>query len=268
MAMLRLGSGDGLYFEYDPPGAAGRTFVFVNALTGNTGMWQGVIGPELRRAGYGTLAYNFRGQADSPFSPDLALDAPLITGDLQRLLAETAPPAPILVGLSIGGLFAARAWLGGSAAEALVLINTLRKSGPKLAWLNAAMERAAATGGPDLLMDMYLPLLVNPEALPGMRAERLQPGPYTPLDPAHGHYKLLAAGDSADWDLPYEDLNLPVLIMTGLKDRVFYEAEDVEELTARLPDSRTVVFDNAGHLLPAERPSETAAALLQFANGL
>ena len=73
-----------------------------------------------------------RGQADSPFSPELKLDMDLIVEDAFRLLTHVKPPRPILVGLSIGGLFAARTWLKGADAVGLVLINTLRKDGPRL----------------------------------------------------------------------------------------------------------------------------------------
>ena len=54
MAHLALGDSDALYYEFHEPGQQGRTFVFVNALTGNTGMWQAEIGPALRAAGYGS----------------------------------------------------------------------------------------------------------------------------------------------------------------------------------------------------------------------
>ena len=71
-----------------------------------------------------------------------------------------------------------------------------------------------------------------------------------------------------DWDLPYERLDLPVLVMTGLQDRVFYERAGVEALTARLPMARALTLDNAGHLIPLERPAETVQALRDFAKGL
>ena len=67
MARLEIAPGESLYYEYeapgtsDPPAARGMTCVFVNALTGNTGMWRGGIAPALRAAGFGTLCYNFRG---------------------------------------------------------------------------------------------------------------------------------------------------------------------------------------------------------------
>ena len=111
---LVLSDHDRLYYRHHAPAHAGApTFVFVNALTGSTDAWEAAVAPALREAGFGTLSWNFRGQADSPFAPGLELTDAVITADLQRLLAELAPARPVLVGLSIGGLYAARAVLGG-----------------------------------------------------------------------------------------------------------------------------------------------------------
>jgi pimeloyl-ACP methyl ester carboxylesterase len=44
--------------------------------------------------------------------------------------------------------------------------------------------------------------------------------------------------------------------------------EDVAALTARLPQARTVLFRDAGHLIPVERPAAFTAALEEFARGL
>lgn len=228
-------------------------------------MWQEQIGPALRKAGHGTLAYNFRGQDKSPFAPGTALTPGLIVDDLMALLASLSPPNPILVGLSIGGLFAAQAIRSGTQASGLVLINTLRKAGPRLDWINAAMVKAVATGGFPLLLDMMLPMLVNAERLATMREAFLSDQPYAPMDPSHGHFNLMDNAGAADWDFPYESLTLPVLIMTGLKDRVFYDADDVAELTARVGDVRSLELPDAGHLIPAERPERSVDALIGFA---
>ena len=132
MSDLKIGPKDSLYFEYHPPTKDTTcTYVFFNALTGDTANWEAVIGPKLRHSGHGTLAYNMRGQANSPFSSDTVLDMNLIVDDAVRLLSEITPARPILVGLSIGGLFAARAWLKGIPAMGLVLINTLRPAGER-----------------------------------------------------------------------------------------------------------------------------------------
>ncbi len=265
MPVLALGPDEGLYYEYAAPGAAGRCFVFVNALTGTTTAWEAEIAPALRAAGYGTLAYNLRGQKDSPFRPERPLDEGLFVADLLQLLEGIAPPRPILVGLSIGGQFALRAHLLGAEAAAFVLINTLRMPGLRREWINEGSFRAMRHGGAELLMDLMLPLIVNPDMLAKMRPARLTDEPYRPLDPASGHYGLMQHAGEADWDLPYEQIDRPVLIMTGLHDRVFFNADDVAALTARLPNACTVVFEDAGHLIPAERPEATAQALLEFA---
>ncbi len=268
MPHLAISEHDALYYEYDAPGDRGRTFVFINALTGNTAMWQAEIAPALRAAGCGTLAYNFRGQADSPFAPGTRLDQDLIVGDLMRLLAAIAPPRPILVGLSIGGLYAAWARLRGAAMDALVLINTLRTPGPRLEWINSAMARAASIGGTRLVMDMYMPLLVNQARSAAIRRDFLTDAPYEGLAPEHGHAVLLANAGSADWSPPWGDVDVPTLVVTGLDDHVFLDLADVRALTALLPQARSVDMADAGHLIPVERPAALTQALLDVAGGL
>ena len=167
MAFFEVAAGRSLYYEHSAPSAPdGRTFVFVNALTGNTETWQhAAIGPALRVAGHGTLCYNFRGQAESGFAGPEDAQPAVIVADLVALLDHLGPVRPVLVGLSIGGLFAAQAHLAGADADALVFINTLRKPGLRLDWINRAMVAAATLGGSQLVMEMNLPHLVNPEML-------------------------------------------------------------------------------------------------------
>jgi pimeloyl-ACP methyl ester carboxylesterase len=266
MAQLDIASGEALHYEYDAPGAAGATFVFVNALTGNTGTWQHAeIGPRLRAAGYGTLAWNFRGQAQTRFGAQTALTPELVVQDLQRVVAHAKPPRPIVVGLSIGGLFAAQAVLAGMPAAALVLINTLRKPGVRLEWINRATVALAQAGGPRLIMEANLPQLVNPDQLAAMRAGVFGKEPYQPMDRADGLYRLLEGSLATDWNFPWEKLKLPVLSMTGQHDRIFRVAKDVDELSAKVAGLRRVEFADAGHLIPVERPAAFTKALLEFA---
>ncbi len=267
MPDFQLGSQDNLYYEYTAPTKEnGFTMIFFNALTGDTNNWETVIGPRLREVGHGTLAYNLRGQTKSKFSPGLNLDVDLIVNDAIGLLEEIKPPRPIMVGLSIGGLFAARAWLKGAEAHGLVLINTLRRDGPRLKWIGDALVRAAEVGGLDLFRDLFLPLLMNEEWLATNRSNFLNPEPrYASLSPESGHYKLLAeAGCEADWDLPYERLDLPVLVITGLQDHVFLEPDVVDDLFSRLPRGRRIDIPDAGHLIPAERPEALVDSLVSF----
>ena len=269
MSVFELGPGNGLFYELAPPAdEASNTFVFFNPLTGDHKGWEAVVAPSVRAQGFGTLSFNFRGQTDSPFTQETALTPDLIVDDARRLLADLNPVNPIFVGLSIGGLFAADLYLSGVGADGLVLINTLRRDGPRLKWINDALVRAVEVGGLDLFRDLYVPLLFGEDWQAENRRNFLKAGAYVPLDPASGHANLLRHAGAADWDISYEQLDLPVLVLSGLQDRVFYDRADVDVLAARIPDARQVDWQDVGHLLPAEAPERLAGLLADFAGGL
>ena len=251
MSYLTIGADDGLYYEHDSPSETGRpTFVFVNPVSGNTEQWQ-EVGPALRDAGYGTLAYNFRGQPNSPFSPGKTLNDTLISQDLRLIIDTLEIARPILVGLSIGGLFATQAHLAGLAADGLVLINTLRTIGPRISWINDAVVRVMEVGGPQLMAGM------------------MTPGTdYQPLDKQSGTYNLLKNMGAADWEIEYEKITCPVLIVMGLNDRVFFDANVVDNLIERIPNAQRVDIKEAGHMLPIETPRPLIDSLLDFGRNL
>ena len=268
MKSQALTGGGTLPLEYSAPPAGGVTFVFVNALTGDRSMWTGRIAERLEAAGHGWLAWNLRGQAETDLPDNATYTTDDIVGDLVELIEGVGPARPVLAGLSIGGLYALHAIGRGVQAEGLVLINTLRRDGPRLKWLNDAIKRAAEVGGPALIRDLFSPLLMNEDWQRENRQAFLGEGVYEPIDRDGGIYKLLDTAGDSDWNVPYEDIDLPVLVMTGLQDRVFYNAADVETLTARLPAPRPVAFPDAGHMIPAERPDAFADVLIEFAKDL
>ena len=264
MARLEIDAENALFHLHTPPAReSAPSFVFVNALTGNTDAWEAVVAPALRERGFGTLSWNFRGQADSPFGPGVEITEDVIVADLRRLLDEVAPPRPILCGLSIGGLYAAKAVLGGVRAEGLVLLNTRGDIGPRIAWVTEAMPKLAAYGGVGLFLDALLPMLVNEEFAARGHGEMLA-RTYAPLPPEHGHMNLMRNARMTDWAIDWSALALPVLNVTGLQDRVFLDRDVVERLYATLPDARREDWEDAGHLLPQERPARLTESLLGF----
>ena len=266
MSVLQIAPGEALYYEYSPPGKAGKTFCFVNALTGNTNMWTDKITPKLQAAGYGTLCYNFRGQADTSFGDDTDLDPKTIVADIGRLMAEVAPPHPIFVGLSIGGLFAAQAFLAGADADGLVLINTLRKQNQRLDWISQSMVRLARVGGGRLIMTANMPGLASPDLLNTMWDSTFSDEPYEVPPENDGLLRLMIGSLQTDWDLPYEKLDRPVLLLTGAHDRVFRIDADVAELKARIPKAEENRYPDAGHLIPLEDPDRFSNDLMAFAD--
>ena len=268
MSLLETGPGEGLYYEFEAPTANQPTLVFVNALTGSIENWQGVVDPTLREAGLGVLRYNLRGQEKSPVNDDRILDDQLIIGDLCRLIDEVKPPRPIYCGLSIGGLFAARAVLSGRPAEGLVLLNTLRRIGARLDWFNHAGVRVVALGGTRLIGDLFMPLIAGETVLQANRDNFLLDEPYEPADPLNGHYRLMLGATTADWNVPWSALTLPTLVISGLYDRVFFEANVVDELFASLPQGQRQDWPDAGHMVTVDQPQRLAQALIEFAASL
>jgi pimeloyl-ACP methyl ester carboxylesterase len=270
MTLHTFPDGGDIFFLYQSPSISGLpTLIFFNPLTGDTGNWEAVVAPRLRQKGFGTMSFDYRGQTNSPLDLNMTLDSTVIVNDSINLLKKICPERPVFVGLSIGGLYAAQAWLHGSTAEKLILINTLRRDGPRLKWIGDALVRAAELGGLQLFRDLYLPLLMNEDWLANNRKAFLKNSDeYVPLTRESGHYRLLAeAGPTAEWDLPYEKLILPTLIVTGLQDHVFLDHSAIHELTARLPQAERMDMPDAGHLIPNEHPDALADCIAKFVLG-
>ena len=263
MQTLVIDQNNSLPYLYHP--SAGKpTIVFINALTGSTDHWEQRVAPLCRAAGFGTLSYNMRGQVDTTLATEATPDCDLIVSDLSKLLNEVKPESPILCGLSIGGLYAAKVALSEQPIAGLVLLNTLREIGPRLAWLNEAMVHVLNTGGFGLLLDMYLPLLTSEGFHSNKRPDHLKGNGYEAENSDTGPYRLMNAATSTDWDIKYESLHMPVLSISGLQDRVFFDRKVVEKLGRRIPDWQHIEWENAGHLLPLEVPEQLAQALIDF----
>ena len=246
-------------------GTSGLTFVFVNALTGSAAMWEAAVAPALRERGHGTLTFDLPGQPASPLPTEVPIHAVDLAAATGGIVTALAPARPVYVGLSIGGLFAVQAHLEGATGAGFVLVNTLRKADARLHWVNDAVLRLAELGGGRLLRDAYGPLLFG---LPWLQANRdgaLNAEPYQGLGEDAAERKLLAAGRGADWDVPYERITAPVVVLTGLQDRLFLDRANLAELAGRFPDAVRQDVPDAAHLLPVEKPAAVVAACLAVA---
>lgn len=268
MSQLEIDAKNALYYEYEAPTSpGGKTFVFINPITGDCALWQGQIGPALRAAGHGTLVYNFRGQANSSFDPSIALDDKLITADLMRIINAMKIDAPIVVGLSIGGLYAIRAHAEGLRPAGIVLVNTLRKMSPRIDWMNRMCVRLMQQGGPTLLRDVASHVITS-EAIHSAMIDDIfnNPSAYEGLTEEQGFMNLVTHMAETSWEMDLTKLDMPVLVTTGYQDRVFYNPADVDDLFADLPHGLRLDMPQAGHMIPAERPKEFILALMGFAD--
>ena len=268
MTVMEIDSENSIYFEYTPPKENGVTFVFVNALIGSTDTWSSTITDHIFAKGNGALIYNFRGQAKSKFAPSLELNTELIVSDLIDLNTYVNPPNPVMVGLSIGGLYAAIAIERGIKSQGLVLINTLRRAGVRLDWINQTMVNVAGYGGTSLLMDFNMPLIAGPDFLKKMKPKALNPKAFSPMDRTSGTFKLIEGSLSADWNFDWSKIDIPALVITGHKDGVFRVSEDIDNLSLKMINVRRVEMPNYGHLIPLEAPEDFTKEINNFAEEL
>ena len=268
MSKLNLDQNNSLYYEYVENKKNSFNYVFLNALTGNTSAWNGVIGKRLKDEGYGYLTYNFRGQTNSSFEENINLTSEIIISDLIRLINHLNLKNIILCGLSIGGLYAAIASLKKIDVKGLILINTLRKPSSRLDWINRAMVNAAKLGGIALIMDMGMPVIASPKFLNKVRSNCLVFENYKPLKKNDGILKLMEGSLTANWSFDWSKINIPTLVMTGHLDRMFRIPNDVEELVKKIKNSTTLEFPNCGHLIPLEEPEMFSDHIIKFARDL
>ena len=268
MSNLEIDKKNSLYFEYEEGKKNTYTYVFVNALTGNTSAWNGVISKRVRDAGHGYLTYNFRGQINSSFDESINLNSEIIISDLLKLINHLNLKNIILCGLSIGGLYAAIASLEKIDVKGLVLINTLRKPSSRLDWINRAMVNAAKLGGSALIMDMGMPIIASPKFLNKVKSNALVFENYKPLDKNDGILKLMKGSLSANWSFDWSKINVPTLVMTGHLDKMFGIPEDIEELVTKIKNPITLELPNCGHLIPLEEPEQFSDHIIKFAENL
>ena len=268
VSKLDIDQKNSLYYEFEEGKKNTYTYVFVNALTGNTSAWNGVIGKRVRDAGHGYLTYNFRGQINSSFDKSMNLTSEIIISDLLKLIDHLNLKNIILCGLSIGGLYAATASLEDIDVKGLVLINTLRKPSIRLDWINRAMVNAAKLGGSALIMDMGMPVIASPKFLDKVKSNALNFENYKPLKKNDGIFKLMEGSLSANWSFDWSKINIPTLVMTGHLDKMFRIPEDIQELVKKIKNSRTIELPNCGHLIPLEEPEQFSDHIINFANDL
>ena len=170
-----------------------------------------------------------------------------------------------MVGLSVGGMFAAHAYRAGLAAGGLVLINTLRKPNQRLEWINRSMVEFTRIGGARLVRTSNFPSIASPKLLAKMFDATFTDAPYEAPPETDGLLRLATGSLATDWDFAYESLDLPVLLLTGGLDRLFRIAADVAELKARIADAEEKFYPDAGHIIPAEDPDQFTDDLLAFA---
>lgn len=265
---IKLDDKNQIHIVHQKPTQGKQTFVFLNSMGATTNVWEDKIAPSLRTQGYGTLSFDYRGQGKTLYGPDAVLEPDEIVSDIVHVFQAQNPERPIMCGLSIGGLFAVRAFEKGANAEAIALVNTLRKPNAQVEWINTLEARLIAMGGMPLVYDVLRPVLSSAAQLESFRASHLPEEGYTPWPEDHPRRRLADGVNKADWDFPWEMLTIPALVFVGLHDRLFRIEKDVDDILKRIPNATVAEYPDGGHSLQAEFPDEFVSDLVRFAEEL
>ena len=267
MPFMDIDADNAIRYEYHPPTTARFTFVICHGMGLSTAFWQANIAPDLQALGFGTLCFDYRGQGQSRFGESATLEPDEIVGDIVRLVAHVQPENPVLVGLAIGGQYAAQAILRGVPALGLIMSNSLRANGPHTEWMIELEGRLLEMGGKRLANDALSPSIYSNARLAEMRPAHLTEGDYEPLPPDNPRVRIQWGLRKYKWDLRYEDLKLPVLVMTGKHNRRSFPS-DVAAIVARMPDVRTITYEDGGLSLHRDLPQDLVRDFSAFAAAL
>lgn len=247
-----------------PTRPRGGPVLLVPGFTGSKEDFIAVLEP-LAAGGHPVVAVDQRGQFESPGEDDpSAYDLKALAEDVVAVARSLGEPVH-LVGHSFGGLVARAAALAEPAALRSL---TLMSSGP------AAIPQPAATN---------LGLIV--QALPVMDLEAIwaakrqlesaeETEPHPPEIETWLHRRFVANHPTAllrlaEQLLGEEDrvdelatVELPVLVLFGEADDAWPPA--LQEDMARRLGAQARLIEGAGHSPAAERPEQTAGALLEF----
>ncbi|MHB8669399.1 MAG: alpha/beta fold hydrolase, partial [Acidimicrobiales bacterium] len=240
-------------------GGQGRPLVYLHSATG-----EGAGTPLLDQLAedFSVSAPLFPGFGDSEGIDSISdiEDAAFHVLDLLDVLG--VGPAPVLVGLSLGGWLAAEvATRWPERVGSLVLVNPagLHIEGAPIAEI---FGRDPGELAEDLFADQSHPMAQVMHQM----AELMANGADIPFELVKPVLQSLAATAKVGWD-PYlhnprlrrrlPRISSPTLVVHGVSDRLIPRAH-AEVYAAEIPAARLVEVEGAGHLLSLERPEELA----------
>ncbi len=240
----------------------GPVIGFLHGVGADHSVWNAVL-PKLSSS-FRLLAPDLRGHGRSPAPPDGDYRPEALEADLLALLEAKGIPALHVVGLSAGAQLALR--LGLDAPARIRSVTLIGGSVYTDGHTRAIAERWAETyaqDGPDamavrLLKDLYYPDWIEAHM---DFADRLREE--VPRRDYRAASLWARATSTFDERGRIATLRPPALVIQGMDDQVV-DASHGRILRQSIPGARMRILAQTGHMVPIERPDETAEAIAQF----
>ncbi len=241
---------------------SGPVLLLLHGLGGDHTVWNAQV-RDLATT-FRVIAPDLLGHGRSPAPSRGALTFDALEDQLRSLLAEKQVTAAHLTGLSAGGLLALRFALDEPGrVRSLVLLgsaanvdNHTRAVGER--WAETLRDEGYDEYTKRLAMDLF-----DPDWLE-QHLELAQRVLDAPRD-RDGRWTAEWAREIANFDVRQRlgRLAVPTLILHGLEDRVV-DPSHARYLRQAIRGSEVRLFPATGHLLPIERPEETASAIREW----
>lgn len=241
---------------------SGPTVLLLHGLGGEHTVWNGVV-PHLT-SDHRLLVPDLRGHGQTAAPAGSTFSFAEMEGDIEAMLARRDASSAHIVGLSAGGLLALRLALDRpDMLRSLVVIGSAAHID---AHTRAVAERWVETYQQEgfdgyllrLLKDLYYPDWIEAHLDVADRLREQQDR----LDPKGA---VLWGRTMASFDLRGRlgKLQLKTLVVHGVDDQVVDSAH-ARLLRVAIPGAEMRLFPQTGHLVPVERPEETAQLIREW----
>ena len=252
---------NGITFNYEIEGPEGAPWMmFSNSLATNLSMWD----PQAAdfRGSFRVLRYDQRGHGATE-APAGRYTYPQLVADAVALLDALKIGHAHFVGLSMGGATAlALAELHADRVDHVVVCDSPCMSTPATAQQWAERIATAEKGGMEALVDSTLARWFPPETRAAKPAHVERVREMILSTPVNGFIGGSAALSDHNYNAAVATVKRPVLFIAGSKDGVTPAA--MKDMHQRLPGSRYVELEGAGHISNLDRPAEFTRAVKEF----
>lgn len=250
---------------HDEGSADDPVLLLLHGVGGDRSIWNGVsplLAPHHR-----LLIPDLRGHGRSPAPAGSTFSLEELLEDVTALLDARKVPAAHWIGLSGGAMLALRATLElPTRVRSLTMVSGAAYTDAHTRAIADRLVRTYATEGPDayalrLLKDLYYPDWIEAhldfaDQIRASIADR-------DLSAATAWYRAI---DRFDERSRIGTIDRPVLIVQGMQDGVIDPAHG-RILRQSIPRSQIRILPETGHMVPLERPVETAEAIRAFVRG-
>jgi len=228
-------------------------------------VWKDVM-PSLAEE-FRVIAPDLRGHGRSKAAADAAYGFPELESDLLRLLDRKKVDAAYVVGHSGGALLALRFALDHpERVRGLVMVSGAAYTDSHTRSIAQRWTDTYRTDGPDafglrILKDLYYPDWI--EAHLDFADQVRAAVKHQDLGPATKWSETMAKFDEK---ARVPSLKIPTLIVQAMDDQVV-DASHGRILRQSIPGAQIRILTETGHMVPLERPRETAEAIVGFVRG-